>query len=172
MVETETEKLKSLDESFKKKFEHWRDKLGPRKQVKPCDQPLTYIFSFKKYNKLFFRSLKSNFQSKCWNGNNFLVNKICHRHHPDRKDSQTFIGYHKIPRYLCYQGSTGGSDAVRGFLSATRVNATSQLPIVHQTLFLGLFHYTLICTLHADFGMFTEPYFNMSHDSYRMIHIT
>lgn len=35
LVETETEKLKSLDESFKKKFEHWRDKLGPRKQVSP-----------------------------------------------------------------------------------------------------------------------------------------
>lgn len=41
LVETETEKLKSLDESFKKKFEHWRDKLGPRKQV----SPVTICFS-------------------------------------------------------------------------------------------------------------------------------
>ena len=58
---------------------------------------------------------------------------------------------------------------VRRALSATRVNATSQLPIVHQTLFLSLFHYKLICTLHADdFGMFTQPYFNMPHDSYRL----
>ena len=34
LVETETQKLKELDESFKKKFDSWRDKLGPRKQVK------------------------------------------------------------------------------------------------------------------------------------------
>ena len=33
LVETETDKLKSLDESFKRKFDHWRDKLEPRKQV-------------------------------------------------------------------------------------------------------------------------------------------
>ena len=39
LVETETEKLKSLDESFKKKFEHWRDKLGPRKQVSLVTNP-------------------------------------------------------------------------------------------------------------------------------------
>jgi hypothetical protein len=32
LVETETQKLKELDESFKKKFDSWRDKLGPRKQ--------------------------------------------------------------------------------------------------------------------------------------------
>ena len=34
LVETETEKLKSLDESFKRKFDNWRDKLEPRKQVR------------------------------------------------------------------------------------------------------------------------------------------
>ena len=50
LVETETEKLKSLDESFKKKFEHWRDKLGPRKQV----SPVTICFS--KY--LFYQTPK------------------------------------------------------------------------------------------------------------------
>ena len=33
LVETETEKLRSLDESFKRKFDTWRDKLEPRKQV-------------------------------------------------------------------------------------------------------------------------------------------
>ena len=48
LVETETEKLKSLDESFKKKFEHWRDKLGPRKQVSPVTSYFSkhYFFEY------------------------------------------------------------------------------------------------------------------------------
>ena len=50
LVETETEKLKSLDESFKKKFEHWRDKLGPRKQV----SPVTIYFSKHFFECLFW----------------------------------------------------------------------------------------------------------------------
>jgi len=33
LVETETEKLKSVDEGFRRKFEVWRNQLGPRKQV-------------------------------------------------------------------------------------------------------------------------------------------
>ena len=34
LVETEAEKLRSVDEGFKRKFEAWRAQLGPRKQVK------------------------------------------------------------------------------------------------------------------------------------------
>ena len=33
LVETEAQKLKALDENFKKKFEYWRSQLIPRKQV-------------------------------------------------------------------------------------------------------------------------------------------
>ena len=50
LVETETEKLKSLDESFKKKFEHWRDKLGPRKQV----SPVTTYFSKHYFSNIYW----------------------------------------------------------------------------------------------------------------------
>jgi hypothetical protein len=32
LVETEAQKLKALDENFKKKFEYWRSQLIPRKQ--------------------------------------------------------------------------------------------------------------------------------------------
>ena len=149
MVETETEKLKSLDESFKKKFEHWRDKLGPRKQVSPvtiyfskhffeclfwiiwwgflCKWVFSKTFHWYRRHRgnpnktcwcFYFRSLKNNFQNKCWNGNNFSANKICHRHLLDQNDSQTFIGYHNMTHSIW----------LIKIFSATRVNATSLLP--------------------------------------------
>ena len=147
LVETETQKLKDLDDSFKKKFDSWRDKLGPRKQASQVDLNTMC-------HPCICRNLKSSFRDKCWTGSNFSVNKICHKLHLVQNDYRIFIELVKtltsITYSLFFLHSRNACKQDHGlYQSPTLFSSVSELCLITPSVYLVNWHFD---SFQVDFG--------------------